>query len=122
MSSNIPSSWTLPEKDVFNGKRFPRFNLLLSIATKARGVNGYIDGSISQPATITAATSGTAPSAPLSVTLPPDPTLWISTTPSYEEWVVRDAYTLSMIVNNVTDMVGLGVKTDGSAHEAYKSL
>lgn len=112
MSSGIPSSWNLPEKDVFSGKRFPRFDLLLSIGAKARGVNGYLDGSISRPSPIT------PESTPLSAAATP----WISTTPSLEEWVVRDAYTLSMIVNNVTDTVGLGIKTDGSAHEAYKSL
>lgn len=115
MSSGIPSAWVLTEKDIFDGKRFPRFNLLLNVAAKARGVDGYITGTIPKPTKI-------AGSTPLATSLPPDPTQWISTSPSYQEWIVRDAYTLSMIVNNVTDTVGLGVKTDGTAHEAYESL
>ncbi|KZP04620.1 hypothetical protein FIBSPDRAFT_767087, partial [Athelia psychrophila] len=118
MSSGIPSSWTLSEKDIFSGKKFPRFQLLLNIAAKARGVYGYLDGSITQPTP----PIPTPDTAPLTTASPPDPTPWISTTPSSAEWVVRDAYTLSMIVNNVTDTAGLGVKTDGSAHEAYQSL
>lgn len=119
MSSGIPSAWSLQEKDVFDGKRFPRFSLLLNIAAKARIVSGYLDGTTMQPVKPTQPPS----TGPLATALvPPNPTPWFSTSPLHPEWVVRDAYALSMIVNNVTNTVGLGVKTDGTAHEAYKTL
>jgi hypothetical protein len=56
--------------------------------------------------------------------LPPDNTPIFSKTPSLKEWVHRDslATSLLLLVLNVRDPVGVGLKTNGSVCEAWKSL
>ncbi|KAJ7694972.1 hypothetical protein B0H14DRAFT_3530365 [Mycena olivaceomarginata] len=85
---------------------------------KARGLGGYLDGTIHKPTAPTApATGATAQT----VSLSPDSTSIYSTTPSYEEWIHRDAIVLALIVLNVKNPVGLGLKVDGTAAEALQS-
>jgi hypothetical protein len=54
--------------------------------------------------------------------LPPEPTTVYSRTPSLDEWAYRDGIALSILILNTKDPVGVGLKTDGSAHDAWKSL
>ncbi|KAH0590739.1 hypothetical protein H2248_000865 [Termitomyces sp. 'cryptogamus'] len=47
---------------------------------------------------------------------------WTSKSPSLEEWEERNVWALGLIVYNTKTPVGLGIKMDGSAMEAWKGL
>ncbi|KAF8192017.1 hypothetical protein K438DRAFT_1830420 [Mycena galopus ATCC 62051] len=81
-----------------------------------RGLYGYYDGTVPRPTTI--ALTGTA----TATSLPPDPTPIFSKFPSLEEWVHQDSLATSLLVLNVKDPVDVGLKTNGTAREAWKSL
>ena len=49
-------------------------------------------------------------------------TWWGATNLTADEWQQRDAYAQSMIVLNVINPVGAGVKLDRDAADAWKSL
>jgi hypothetical protein len=54
--------------------------------------------------------------------LPADPTPVFSAAPSLEEFMYRDGVMRSMIVTNIVDPIGLGVKRDGTAKECWDSV
>lgn len=49
-------------------------------------------------------------------------TFWGSPMPTEEEWDQRNAYVLNMITLNVKNTIGQGIKTDGTAADAWKLL
>ncbi|XP_006462902.1 hypothetical protein AGABI2DRAFT_52770, partial [Agaricus bisporus var. bisporus H97] len=51
----------------------------------------------------------------------PADTPWESTTPSANEWRVRNAWTMGLLIYNTADPVGLGININGSAADAWKS-
>src|SRR6266540_3964804 len=71
-------------------------------------VKGYIDGKIALPATPPDKT--------------PDSTPIYSTTLSIDEWHFCDQLAQGHITLNCTDVAGLGVKTTGTANEAWDSI
>ncbi|KAG6852738.1 hypothetical protein C0991_008716, partial [Blastosporella zonata] len=96
--------------DQFTGNNWLKFKTKLTSAARGRGLKGYLDGTIPRPS-------------------PPDsdateiPTNWWgSLSPTTEEWDQRDAFAMSMVALNVENPIGRGVKLDGSAAEAWKSL
>ncbi|KAJ7619739.1 hypothetical protein FB45DRAFT_716203, partial [Roridomyces roridus] len=111
MSSTLNSVTVLPEGERFDGTGWTAFSTKMKAQFKARGLGGYIDGTISKP-------SGN----PLTTPLPGDTTPNYSMTPSLEEWTYRDGVVTSMLVLNVKNPVGLGLISDGTAVEAWKSL
>lgn len=116
MSTGIPSPLSMPEADRFQGNNFIKFNSVLLSGAKARGVHGYILGTISRPAP-------PVPVVPPLLPLPPPaPTPWYSDHPSVQEWEMRDAYTHAMISSNVDNPIGYGIKDTMTAAEAYKAL
>jgi len=70
----------------------------------------------------TGTVAGTVAPAAVTIPLPPDPTPMYSRTPSFEEWHHRDGLATSLLTLNVKDPVGIGLKTDGTAREAWLSL
>jgi len=52
----------------------------------------------------------------------PASTEWSSASPSVQEWDQRDAWVLGLLQYNTKNPIGLGVKLDGSAAQAWKSL
>ncbi|KAJ7364849.1 hypothetical protein DFH08DRAFT_950403 [Mycena albidolilacea] len=78
--------------------------------------SGYIDGTIPnpRPTPVNGAENLVANIADL-VALPPEPTVVYSRTPSSDEWDYHDGITTSILILNVKDPVGIGLKTDGSA-------
>ncbi|KAJ7205033.1 hypothetical protein GGX14DRAFT_368357, partial [Mycena pura] len=93
-----------------NKSNYPTFKVLIEEHAASKGLTGYLDGTITQPALITGA-SGT-----------PDPTPVFSTTPSREEWTYRNGVMKSMIVTAIVDPIGLGIKRDGTARECWDSV
>ncbi|KAJ7667301.1 hypothetical protein B0H17DRAFT_990307, partial [Mycena rosella] len=118
MTSNSTGVPLLPDGEKFDGTGYSGFNTKILVLAKARGLGGYLDGTIQKPLTSISAPGGTAQT----TALPPDPTSVYSLTPSLEEWIHRDAFALALLVLNVKNPVGLGLKLDGSAAEAMQSL
>ncbi|KAJ7083467.1 hypothetical protein C8R44DRAFT_652188, partial [Mycena epipterygia] len=119
MTSNSTGVPLLPDGEKFDGTGYSGFKTKILALAKARGLGGYLDGTITSP---------TAPAAPAAganaqtISLPPDPTSIYSLAPSYEEWMHRDAIATALLILNVKNPVGLGLKTDGTAAEALESL
>ncbi|KAJ7891435.1 hypothetical protein B0H13DRAFT_1625962 [Mycena leptocephala] len=116
MSSNSTGVPLLADGEKFDGTGYGGFRPKLLALAKARGLGGYYDGTILCPP---APAPGTTPQ---TTTLPPDPTSIYYLTPSHEEWKHRYAIATALLVLNVKNPVGLGLKMDGSAREAWKSL
>jgi hypothetical protein len=119
MTSNSTGVPLLPDGEKFDGTGYSGYKTKIKALAKARGLGGYLDGTITcPPAPAAGPTAQTA-------ALPPDPldpTSIYSLTPSLEEWRHRDAIATALLVLNVKNPVGLGLKTDGTAAEAMQSL
>ena len=76
----------------------------------SKGLSGYIDGTINLPPQL-------GSGAPI-----PDSTPIYSTVPSVDEWNFRNKLARGHITLNCTDVAGLGVKTTGTAKEAWDSI
>ena len=84
---------------------------------------GYLKGIIANPTPPTSPTTAlTYTSAPLELPLPDDPTPWYSTNPSVAEWATHDAWVRVLLPYNTKNPIGLGLKLDGTAAEAWTSL
>ena len=93
------------------------FKIMITLAAEVQGAEGYLLGTIPDPATSTV-----TPSAATATTQVPGETPWYSTQPTAEEWRVRNAWTKGLILFNTRDPIGLGVNMDGTAAEMRKSL
>ncbi|EDR06651.1 retrovirus-related pol polyprotein [Laccaria bicolor S238N-H82] len=122
MSSANSNPPIFPEAEKFDGTNFGTFETLITIAASSRGVLGYLQGTITNPAPYPNPTTlNYTPTLP-NVPLPDDPTPWYSTTPSGAEWAMRDAWARALLLYNTKNAVGLGLKLDGTAAEAWNSL
>ncbi|KAG6862970.1 hypothetical protein C0991_009114, partial [Blastosporella zonata] len=100
----------MASKDQFTGNNWMKFKTKLISAARGRGLGGYLDGTLTKlsPSITTMSTMVT--------------TWWGSLTLTLEEWEQRDAFAMSMVALNVENPIGRGVKLNGSAAEAWKSL
>lgn len=105
-----PSPFLLSSDEQYDGTNWIEWKSTIWNAAKARGLTGYLNGSIIKPFPH----SGTTP--------PPSTSYWGSTSPTVDEWMQRDAYTYGMIVLNVKNIIGHGVETEGTAAQAWTSL
>lgn len=128
----------LPDNEKFDGSNYLEWRETILMACRVRGARGYLEGTIvnpipapsnsspssessspNQPASATATTtSPVTASTPVAQT----DTAWTSTSPSAEEWDARDAWCMLAIRQNVKNPIGLGLRTDGTAAEAWASL
>ncbi|KAF5319679.1 hypothetical protein D9619_008900 [Psilocybe cf. subviscida] len=136
MSSGAP--FLLSASEQYDGTNWLEFKTKIRAAAKQRGVLGYLDGTIPCPpspaevalaaAAAAALVQGTTKGSPTRPSTPtPSPTTfatayWGSTTPTYDEWQQRDAWTQGLISLNVKNAIGLGIKLDGTAAETYASI
>jgi len=109
--SSQPPIFILAADEKFDGSNWIEWKGTILSAADARGLDSYLNGTITKPADIS----------PGQVA-PPATAYWGSETPSPEEWKQRNAYAKGMVVLNVKNPIGHGVKTDGTAAEAWKSL
>ena len=133
--SGLPSLTILAEEQKFNGENLLQWNMIMTQLLGSKGLLGYTDGSIprptptqpTQPTTKQTTTgegaekSSSSPT-PTITTVTAAPTPVYSTTPSYDEWIFRDQLARGHIALNVKDMSSLGVKTTGTAKEAWDSI
>ncbi|KAF8637816.1 hypothetical protein AX16_010734 [Volvariella volvacea WC 439] len=109
-NASAPSTFLLASEDKYDGTNWEHFKMLILGAALSKGLTGYLDGRIKKPN-------------PADDVDTRKPTMWWGATePTLEEWSQRDGYALGMIILNVKDPVGLGLKTDGTAHEAWESI
>ncbi|KAE9384430.1 hypothetical protein BT96DRAFT_1008081 [Gymnopus androsaceus JB14] len=114
-SSSSVSIPRFPEDNQLDGdKNWRTYKRKCILALKARSLLPYIEGKITQPLQTPTPTS-------TSTTAPTQTQIW-SNTPLYEEWVARDAMATSIIVTNVRDPVGVGIKEDQSSAKIWKFL
>jgi len=89
-------------------------------------VIGYLDGTTQKPTETPLSTSIPIESAgsttDSTTTTPRISTEWYSKTPSLEEWEVRDAWALGLLIFNTMNPVALGVVTTKTAADAWTSL
>ncbi|KAG6858585.1 hypothetical protein C0991_001613, partial [Blastosporella zonata] len=95
-SNNLPP--TFPDDQQFDGDNYIAFRDRALLAARARGALNYLNGTITKP----------SPPSPGTTTTTTESTPWTSHTPSLEEWEVRDAWALSLLIYNTKNPVGLG--------------
>lgn len=131
MSSNKSGGLAPPQltdEDKFNGTNYTTWSKTIMMSARVRGARGYLEGTIpkpSPPTTNTPEQTSPPPSAKLaaiSQSQSDADTIWPSLTPCPDEWDARDAWCLVAIIQNVKNPIGIGLKTDGTAAEAWKLL
>jgi len=111
MSSETSSLTLLSKEQKFNGENLLQWNVTMTQLLGSKGLTRYVDGKIVKPALQTGAATAPDPSTPI-----------YSSNPSYDEWTFRDQLARGHITLNCTDVAGLGVKTTGTAKEAWDSI
>ncbi|KAJ7075598.1 hypothetical protein B0H15DRAFT_791681, partial [Mycena belliarum] len=107
---NIPALLAT-EKLQSNKANYAIFKVFIEEYAASKGVTGYLHGTITKPPLLITGTANI-----------PAPTPIFSTNPSHDEWVYRDGATKSMVVTNIVDPIGLGIKRDGTAKECWESV
>jgi gag-polypeptide of LTR copia-type len=120
--SGLPSLTIFSEEQKFNGDNLLQWKSNITQLLGSKGLLGYIDGTIAKPTppTQTPQTSESSTSETTQTTLAITPIY--SNTPTLDEWIFRDRLTRGHITLNCTDTIGLGVKTEGTAKEAWDSI
>ncbi|KAG6864371.1 hypothetical protein C0993_008961 [Termitomyces sp. T159_Od127] len=131
-TSNPNGPPTFPDKLQFNGANFLHFKNRVLIAAHVHGAKGYLEGTIpcSDPPTNSEADKKPLRKATKSPVEPVNTreqaiattTPWTSHNSTEEEWDLRNAWTLGLIVYNCKNPVGLGIKMYGTAAEAWNLL
>ena len=108
--STQPAFFQLPADERFDGNKWYSWKETILSAANARGVHGYLNGSITKPTAMTPTTEKlTAMSYWGSMKLTPD------------EWVQREAYAKSILTLNVKNPLGFGIKSTQTAAEAWNA-
>src|SRR6202034_3116256 len=115
MSSGIPSLTILSEEQKFNGENLLQWKTNMIQLLGSKGLLGYIDGNIPRPTTKPVDTESTDTTTPTTSPV-------YSTTPTLDEWVFRDQLARGHITLNCTDVMSLGIVTEGTAREAWTSI
>ncbi|KAF8171154.1 hypothetical protein BJ912DRAFT_819832, partial [Pholiota molesta] len=109
--SSSAAPFILPADEQYDGSNWYTFKERICAVAEQRGTLDYLNGKIACPSPPAAETPAPAPT-----------TYWGDDKPSYNEWRQRNNWTKGLITLNVKNAVGLGVKTDGTAAEAYSSI
>ena len=118
--SGLPSLTILSEEQKFNGDNLLQWKTNLTQLLGSKGLMGYVDGKIPKPDTRITQPAGSSTSETTQITVTTTPIY--STTPTADEWDFRDQLARGHITLNCTDTMSLGVKTDGTAKEAWDSI
>jgi hypothetical protein len=118
--SGIPSLTILSEEQKFNGENLLQWKTNMTQLLGSKGLMGYINCKIPKPGpeSVPLPTDSTAE---ISVTQPTSTPIY-SSTPTLDEWVFRDQLARGHITLNCTDVVSLGVITEGTAKQAWDSI
>jgi transposase InsO family protein len=126
-SNVLPNTPKFSESETLVGADSWRsFKTRVELVVKARGLIGYLNGSTTRPLsnptptaiTVTDANGNTTTSTPTH--LPPTPAF--SSSPSVEEWDMRDRGVVDIIVSNTQDPDGVGIDASKTAKEIWAAL
>ena len=112
MSTGTSSLTILSNDQKFNGENLLQWKSNMTQILGAKGLMGYVDGTIPNPAT---SVSTSIPAVPVATPI-------YSTTPSLDEWLYRDLFARGYIALNCSDTGSLGVNTTGTAKEVWDSI
>ena len=117
---SIPSLTILSEEQKFNGENLLQWNTNITQLLSSKGLLGYVNGSIKKPppSSMTEATTATDTTKTTTATASV-PTPIYSSTPTHDEWLFRDQLARGHITLNCTDVMSLGIVTEGTAREAW---
>ncbi|KAG6850890.1 hypothetical protein C0991_009942, partial [Blastosporella zonata] len=79
------------------------------MAAQLRGAEGYLTGEITQPT-------------PQTTTSQSPTTEWYEKSPSADEWRIRNAWTLALIIYKTKNPIGLGISMSDTAAVAWATL
>jgi hypothetical protein len=108
--SGIPTLTVFSEEQKFNRNNLLKWTTNMQQLLGSKGLPRYINGRV------------TKPPQPTPGTLSPDTTPIYSTMPNHDKWSFRDQLARGHITLNCTDVDELGVKTTGTAREAWDSI
>src|SRR5271168_2489955 len=117
--SGTTSLTILSDDQKFNGLNLLQWNTNMAQLLGAKGLLGYVDGSVPKPTEAPA--PATSESTPEAVT-PAAPTPIYSSTPSLDEWIYRDQLARGHIILNCTNVTGLGIRTGGTSKDTWDSI
>ncbi|KAF8893476.1 hypothetical protein BD779DRAFT_1435789, partial [Infundibulicybe gibba] len=106
----------------FDGTNWVCWSGRIKIAAEMYGVDNYLYGKTSRPLLNISATSSQMRTDPAQLPTQPTLTPWTSANPCPEEWKMRDAWTMGLLIFNIKNPIGLGVKMDGTSAQAWESL
>ncbi|KAG6826764.1 hypothetical protein H0H87_006383 [Tephrocybe sp. NHM501043] len=101
-----------PDDCQFDGTNHIAFRDRVLIAASLQGAYGYLDGSIKK-------LNKEKPLAYSNTTTTTQGSGWWDKNPLIQEWQTRNAWTLTLMVYNMKNPVGLGINMSGSAAEAW---
>ncbi|KAG6838037.1 hypothetical protein C0991_002478, partial [Blastosporella zonata] len=110
MSSNNHNPPIFPDDLQFDGTNYITFRDRVLIAAQLRGAEGYLTGATTKPMPLSPTTSPSAS------------TEWYDPTPTVDEWCIRNAWTLALIIYNTKNPIGLGISMSDTAAVAWKTL
>ncbi|KAF8161593.1 hypothetical protein B0H34DRAFT_654000, partial [Crassisporium funariophilum] len=117
---------SLPEAKKFDGTNYLEWLETILMACRLQGAQEYLEGTIPKPefpkAKPLMEATDSIMSPTFTTTTTTSDTKWTSTTPSWEEWDTRDAWCHIAICQNIKNPLVLGLKNNGTASEAWKSL
>ncbi|KAG6875857.1 hypothetical protein C0992_002033 [Termitomyces sp. T32_za158] len=116
MEMSNPTLFILPTEEKFDGSNWTAFKTTITEAACGRGLLDYLEGKIKDP---TVKKEGDESASPIPTIAT---TWWGAENPTAEEWRQRGTYARSMIILNVINPIGAGLKLDGTAAEAWTSL
>jgi hypothetical protein len=98
----------MPSEERFNSTNWVEWKAMIWAAAKSCGLTGYLSRDIARPS------SGPQPAE--------DSSYWGSPNPTLNQWLQQDAFAQGLVVLNVKNAIGHGVKTEGTATETWLSL
>ena len=115
-TSNNPPIFT--DENKFDGTNWIGWSNAITIAAHLCSACRYLEGTVNTPTVNINTIQTDVQDTPL----PPEPTPWTSRTPSEDEWEICNAWTMGLLIYNIKNPVGLGVRMEGSTADAWKSL
>ena len=108
----------LSEEQKFNGDNLLQWNTNIKQLLGAKGLIGYIDGTIRKPdlEDTPLSTEGTVP-----ISIPINTPIY-SSKPTHDKWIFRDQLARGHITLNCTDVASLGIIMTGTAKDAWDSI
>lgn len=131
MTSQTHTPPILLDGQKFDGTNWPSWNRWVVTTARIQSTEKYLNSLVPKPteqsplppAVAAPVAAGMTMTAPTSTT--PDATEsmpWHSMKPLLDKWIVRNAWAMGLLLYNCTNPIGLGMKSDRTAAEAWSLL